>query len=146
MGSSWSNRLVFVLRVTAVVTMSAIGAVVMPRSWMSAIHASLGLGALPDGPIVSYLARSTSAFYFMHGALLWLVSTDLKRFDPVLCLLVWLGIPFAIFLLVLDHRIGLPLCWRLGEGPFVLVLMGAILFMQRRARREWAAIAGRETA
>ena len=37
--------------------------VVVPYAWMNAIHQWLGLGTLPDTPVVGYLARSTSAFY-----------------------------------------------------------------------------------
>ena len=34
--------------------------VVMPWSWMAATHRWLGLGEMPSGPIVEYLARSLS--------------------------------------------------------------------------------------
>ena len=46
---------------------------------MVAMHADLGLGRLPDAPIVGYLARSTSAFYAIEGGLFWVVSIDLVR-------------------------------------------------------------------
>ena len=41
----------------------ALVAVVMPLSWMAATHRWLGLGEMPTGPVVEYLARSVSAFY-----------------------------------------------------------------------------------
>ena len=58
------------LRVVGTVALLAVVAVVMPYSWMDAVHQRLGMGKLPPEPIVGYLARSTSAFYAMLGGLL----------------------------------------------------------------------------
>ena len=65
------------IRYIGSVSMLAAFAVVMPYSWMNAIHGWLGMGELPADPIVGYLSRSTSAFYALFGGLLWLVSFDL---------------------------------------------------------------------
>jgi hypothetical protein len=59
--------LVWLLRVTGVIMLTALGAVVMPFGWMNSIHQQLGLGALPNVPIVGYLTRSISALYALHG-------------------------------------------------------------------------------
>ena len=77
------------LRIMGTAALFAVTAVVMPYSWMNAIHESLGLGLLPSEPIVGYLARSTSAFYAIFGAALFVV----------------------------DLLEGLPLYWSLTEGP-----------------------------
>ena len=61
---------------------------------MVAMHAHLGLGRLPDAPIVGYLARSTSAFYPVEGDLFWVVSFDLVRYRPVVR---YLGATTAVF-------------------------------------------------
>ena len=45
--------------------------VVMPLSWMAATHRWPGLGGMPTGPIVEYLARSLSAFYALIGVYAW---------------------------------------------------------------------------
>ncbi len=47
--------LIWLLRLGGVVMLTALGAVVMPYSWMNAIHQQLGLGELPHVPIVGYL-------------------------------------------------------------------------------------------
>ena len=48
------------LRLIAVTTFVAVVFVVAPYSWMNAIHSWLGMGDLPDEPIVGYLSRSSS--------------------------------------------------------------------------------------
>jgi len=39
---------------------TAIALVMMPGSWMAAVHEWLGMGVLPDKPVVEYLAPPTS--------------------------------------------------------------------------------------
>jgi len=53
--------------------------VFMPVSWMAGTHRWLGLGEMPTGPIVEYLARSLSAFYALVGALL---ADDRASYKP----------------------------------------------------------------
>ena len=61
--------LVVLLRCLGVGSLFALVPVVMPFSWMAATHRWLGLGEMPTGPVVEYLARSLSAFYALFGAL-----------------------------------------------------------------------------
>ena len=106
------------LRIVGTAGLFAIIAVVMPYSWMNAIHKWLGMGELPTGPIVRYLARSTSAFYALLGGLFWLVSFDLRRHRVVLCYLGIVVVIFGAVLFIVDLLEGMPLHWSLTEGPF----------------------------
>ena len=99
---------------------------------MNAIHAALGLGTLPDAPIVGYLARSTSGFYALLGGLLWVVSFDLQKHRAVLD---YLGAAIGLFglaLFAVDHAEGLPRAWALWEGPVVTLFGLTILVLNRR--------------
>ena len=85
--------------------------VVMPWSWMAATHRWLGLGEMPTGPIVSYLARSLSAFYALVRALCLVMASDLERYRPLVrffgvCLTL-LGIVFT----GVDLAAGMPWWW-----------------------------------
>jgi hypothetical protein len=105
--------------------------VVMPFSWMVATHRWLGLGEMPDGPVVEYLARSVSAFYALFGALCLVVASDLERYRP---LVRFLGVAFALMSLVLlgiDLAAGMPWWWSASEGPGGVVF-GALLFVLAR--------------
>lgn len=132
--AKWERCLVALLRISAITTGSALFAVFLPRAWMAGIHEWLGAGRFPDGPIVEYLARSLSAFYAMHGVLLWIVSLDVRRFAPVLTFLIWAGIVFGLGLWVIDYLAGLPPQWIVGEGTSVLLLCSAMLFLKTKAR------------
>jgi hypothetical protein len=111
------KALVILLRFVGVGALFALVAVFMPSSWMAATHRWLGLGEMPTGPVVEYLARSLSAFYAVMGALCLVLTTDLKRYRP---LVRFLGMAFALMSLVLlgvDLAAGMPWSWSASEGP-----------------------------
>jgi hypothetical protein len=124
------------LRIIGTAALLALVAVVIPYSWMNTIHQWLGLGRLPDQPVVGYLARSTSAFYAFFGGLLWLVSFDLRRHRPVLCYIGAATILFGITLFAVDLIEGLPLYWSLFEGPINTVFGVVILTYSYRMGTE----------
>lgn len=105
------------LRILGSIDILALVAVVMPYSWMNAVHGWFGMGTLPAEPIVGYLARSTSGFYAMLGGLLWVISFDLSRHRLVLRYVGGVIIVFGVILLAVDLLEGMPLWWSLGEGP-----------------------------
>ena len=123
--------LVILLRFVGVPALFALVAVVMPVSWMAATHGWLGLGAMPTGPVVVYLARSLSAFYAVMGALCLVLATDLERYRP---LVRFLGLAFALMSVVLlgvDLAAGMPWWWSASEGPGGVVF-GALRFVLAR--------------
>jgi hypothetical protein len=123
--------LVILLRIVGVGSLFALVAVFMPSSWMAATHRWLGLGEMPTGPVVEYLARSLSAFYAVLGALCLVVVADLERYRP---LVRFLGLAFALMSVVLlgvDLAAGLPWWWSASEGPGGAVF-GTLLFVLAR--------------
>ena len=124
----------WLLRLIGTGSLSALLFVPVPYACMNAIHRLLGMGLLPDAPVVGYLARSTSAFYALLGGLLWLVSFDTTRYRPVI---VYLGAAFVaigLSLAVIDRIEGLPPFWHLAEGPIDTLFGVAILWLNRRGR------------
>jgi hypothetical protein len=122
--------LVILLRFVGVGSLFALVPVFMPMSWMVATHRWLGLGEMPTGPVVEYLARSLSAFYAVMDALC-LVAADPERYRP---LVRFLGVALALMSLVLlgvDLAAGMPWWWSTFEGPLWVVL-GALLFLLAR--------------
>lgn len=108
------------LRFIGTASLFALVFVAVPYSTMDAIHAWLGMGRLPTEPVVGYLARSTSAFYALVGGLLWLLSFDLRRYRSVLVYLGFAVILLGVILLAVDWAEGMPLFWKLWEGPLVI--------------------------
>jgi hypothetical protein len=129
------TRLQLCLRVFAIVPMTAVFAVVLPIGVMDDIHQAIGLGRMPEGPIVEYLARSTSMFYALHGALLWYLASDLRRYRDLFRFYLWISLVFALGLFLTDLSAGLPLRWALAEGPIVAACVGLIMMLFRSAER-----------
>lgn len=114
--------LVIVLRVSGMLLLTALVPAVMPHSWMDEIHRRLDLGQLPDMPIIGYLTRSLSGLYALHGAVIFFVSLDVRRYLPVIKCLFVLGFLFGLGMVVLDRAVGIPTLWACCEGPFIIVL------------------------
>src|SRR4051812_41233667 len=109
--------------------------VVMPWSWMAATHRWLGLGEMPTGPIVEYLARSLSAFYALVGALCLAMASDLDRYRP---LVRFFGVCLALLGIVftgVDLAAGMPWWWTALEGPEAVPVGGVVCFLARPGHR-----------
>lgn len=127
--------IIVVLRLLGIAALFAIPAIFMPYSWMNVVHGYLGLGEMPDAPIVSYLARSLSMFYAMFGAITVYVSFDLHRYWSLIRLLAILSVLVGVTLFWIDHHSQMPLHWTLVEGPFTIAVGVAILVLQALSKK-----------
>ena len=123
--------LVILLGFIGVTALFALVAVFMPFSWMAATHRWLGLGEMPTGPIVEYLARSLSGFYAFFGALCLAMAADVERYRR---LVQFLGAALAVMSVVvfgIDWSINMPWWWTAFEGP-PGVVFGIFMFYLAR--------------
>ncbi len=123
--------LAWLLRLAGAVEILAFIAVVMPRSFMETSHAWLGLGTMPEGPILMFMIRQASYSYGMHGVSLWVLATDVDRFRP---LVIFNGIAFMIAAPVfffIDYTSGMPLWWTLGDTASCAFFGGSLLALSR---------------
>jgi hypothetical protein len=125
--------LVVTLRLFGVLDFLALFAVFLPQTWMSAAHAFLGLGTLPDAPIVGYLTRSTSALYALHGAMILFVSFDVQRYWRLITFLAVAALVHGAVMLGIDLAVGMPWYWTLFEGPAFAATGAIVLVLQRQA-------------
>ena len=124
--------LAWLLRLVGGVELLAALFILFPQSGMSFVHEQvLGLGPLPEGRIVEYMARSLSALYALHGAVVFRVSFDLARFRPLIRFLGGLHVWFGLTVLGIDLASGLPWWWVLGEGPGIAAGGVLILVLSR---------------
>jgi hypothetical protein len=124
----------WLLRLIGGVELCAIPFLLFPFAWMNDVHDRvLGLGPLPHAPIVEYVARSLSALYALHGAVVFRLSFDVVRFRPLIVFLGWLHLALGLVVLVIDFTAGLPLWWVAGEGPGIAVGGIAVLILARRS-------------
>ncbi|MFB3891459.1 MAG: hypothetical protein ACE15C_05485 [Phycisphaerae bacterium] len=112
----------------------ATGAVFMPGEWMAAAHQWLGIGRMPHGPVVEYLARSASGLYAMLGGLMVLVGLDVRRHAKVITYLGIAWTAFGVAVTWIDIAAGLPNWWVWGEGGATVGMGLSFLVLQRLAR------------
>jgi len=121
----------WVLRLAGSVELLAFFAVIVPRSWMASAHGWLGLGEMPDGAITMFMIRQASFTYGLHGVLLWLMSSDVIRFRP---LVLFTGVSYLlagpVFFLI-DLTTGMPWFWTAGDTVASVSLGAALLFLDR---------------
>src|ERR1044072_8921289 len=124
--------LVWLLRLAGAVEVIAFLAVVMPRSGLEISNAWLGLGEMPDGPLLMFMIRQASYTYGVHGLSLWLIATDVERFRPFV---IFNGVTFLIaapVLFVVDFTSGMPWWWAVGDPASCGVFGAALLLLSRR--------------
>jgi len=114
------------LRAIAIMGMAAVVACVMPHAWMDWFHRQIGLGALPDQPIVSYLTRSLSLFYVWVGVFAWYLCGDLERHMPMVRFLGGTGFGIGVATAGISLSAGLPWWWWASEAAFAILYFGAI--------------------
>lgn len=121
------------LRAFGGMSVLALPFVFLPTKKMNVIHEQvLGMGALPNAPIVGYLARSTSMFYAMLGGLLILLSFDLRRYRPALRYLLGTSVVFGALITCIDILERMPPMWAAIEGPLIVVLSVLMLVLLRK--------------
>jgi len=137
------KALVILLRIFGVTALFAVIAVIMPLSWMAAVHRWLGLGEMPTGPIVEYLARSLSTLAAFIGALCLVLASDVERYRP---LARFLGAAFALMSPVavgIDLAAGMPSWWFAVDGV-AGIGVGTLLFALARPRSSQGGTACKE--
>ena len=125
-----------VLRFGGVLLTFAFAAVFLPANSMAAVHGWLGMGEFPAAPLTDYLARSVSALYGFHGALLFIVAGDPLRYERIVLYLGVANIVFGLMLFGIDVHAGLPLWWTVVEGPPVVGLGVLVLYLRSRLGAE----------
>jgi hypothetical protein len=120
------------LQIGGTIEAFAFVAAVMPRTWMEAAHVWLGMGTMPEGAVVDFMIRQSSFFYGMHGLLLWVLATDVERFQPVVRFVGWMFLAFGPAFFVIDSGTGTPLWWTVCD-PLACGLYGAAILWVDRA-------------
>lgn len=124
--------LVLVLRILGTVDLLAVAAIFLPWEWMARAHTWIGLGLLPEQPIIGYLTRSASALYALHGAMILFVSTDVRRYAPLIRFLAVAALIHGVVLYLIDMIAGMPGIWIALEGPAVAATGAVVLMIHHR--------------
>ncbi len=126
----------WLLRAAGAVEWLAFFAVVMPRSWMEASHAWLGMGEMQTSPLLMFMIRQASYAYGMHGVGLWVLASDVRRFRPLVILngvAYLLAAPVFYFI---DTSAGIPWWWTVSDVVGCGLLGAALLWLTLGTRGE----------
>lgn len=135
---SSQRGLVILLRALGVWDLLALGGVIMPDHCMATVHAWIGMGDLPQAPVVDYLARSASLMYAQHAVVFLFLSGDVQRYRPLISLMAVIAIVSGASTLAIDLHAGIPLFWTIIEGPGYILLAAAVLGLQALGRKALA--------
>src|SRR5579872_6245403 len=130
-----SRKLALVLRGFGCLDLVALLAVVVPERWIDMAHHWAGLGALPREPIVGYLARSASALYALHGAIVVFMSFDVMHYERLIRFMAWAAVLHGAIILGIDIALEMPVIWRYGEGTGFAATGLVVLALQRNQLR-----------
>jgi hypothetical protein len=126
------RALVWMLRGIGILSLSALGAVFIPHAWMDAIHRAIGLGELPDLPVVEYLSRSLSLFYAWLGIVPLYAARDIERHLGLIRLFAASGLAVCVIQTAIDFAAPLPLWWTLAESGFLFAYFGSLWALAKR--------------
>jgi hypothetical protein len=122
----------WLLRLSGAIEILAFFAVIMPRSWMEISHAWLGMGEMPNGPVLMFMIRQASYTYGMHGVSLWVLASDVTRFRK---LVILNGIAYLLAAPVffwIDLTSGMPWFWTVGDSLSCGFFGAALLLLNWR--------------
>jgi len=80
--------------------------------------------------------RSVSLFYAIHGAIVFYISFDLRKYLKLLKLICYLGVLFGICLFIIDLNAPMPTYWIYGEGPLAIILSLVILTLASKFEKK----------
>jgi hypothetical protein len=119
------------LRLEGSIEILAFVAAAMPQRWMAVTHQWLGLGEFPASALMDYMIRSVSFLYGLHGVLLWLLATDVRRFRLLIVYTAASYLLAAAAFTVIDLTNNMPWWWTLGEVGSVIWLGGILVWLLR---------------
>lgn len=123
---NWLQLQAWVLRLVGAVEFLAFGAVVLPQHRMASLHAEMGLGEMPESPVVDSVMWQVSFTYGLHGVALWIIAADVRRYRPLVILTAIGYLVAAPVFFVIDLHNGMPWSWILSNGGSCL-LIGLLL-------------------
>jgi hypothetical protein len=119
-------RTALFLRIIAVVQMLTFAVVLLPVAWLASWHAWLGLGAMPDDPVLRYVIRGAAFAQGGVGVLVWVVATDVVRYRPLVITTAALSLCAAPAYYFIDATAGMPRWWCLFDFAYCVLAGGGL--------------------
>lgn len=126
------RTLAWLLRGTGAVMLPALAAVVAPAELLGRVSTAIGMGPLPEAPVVLYLARHLSGVYAGFGVLMFVLATDVQRYRPVIITLALILAGLGLLLTAILIGLGLGRSWLMLDGLFACGFAVAAIWLARQ--------------
>jgi hypothetical protein len=127
----------WILRIAAIFQFTALPGIILPRQAIEKFSWLMGQGQPPLVPLMVYLTGGGAFVYLVLGALLWLFSTDVVRYRPLVIASAWICLIGGPAFLWIDSQSRLPAWWVAMDCASCLIIGAALL---------WACYSGKRRA
>jgi hypothetical protein len=120
-----------ILRMMALMSLPVMVAVIAPHLTVEKLSWLVGFGQPPQTPLLPYLAAGGSFVYLILSAILWILSSDVARYRPLIFFTAYvclLGIPVYWWI---DTHTGMPLWWLLMDQVICFIAGSGLLWTSR---------------
>lgn len=114
------------LRIVAIIQMLTFAVVLMPTAWIASWHAWLGLGVLPDDPVLRYVIRGAAFVQGALGVLVWVIGSDVIRYRPLIITIAAICLCAAPAYYFIDATAGMPRFWCIFDFVYCLAAGGVL--------------------
>jgi hypothetical protein len=101
--------------------------VFMPLSWIASWHSWLGIGVMPDDPLLRYVIRGAAFAQGGVGVLVWVIATDVVRYRPLVITTAAISLFAAPAYYFIDATAGMPRFWCVFDFAFCFLAGGVLL-------------------
>ncbi len=128
--------LTWLIRLNAAVLLLALVPMVFPTDVMADMHERFGLGTFPRDRLTEYLTRSAAACYALHGGVVLMLASDVRKYRQLIDRMYLLHLAFALTILGIDLFAGMPLWWTVAEGGTIASVAVVVLRVNQRAKAD----------
>lgn len=125
-----------ILRISAIAALLAVPAVLMPRLAAEKVSWIMGFGQPPMTPLMLYMMAGGAAVYVGQAVLLWVMSGDIIRYQPLVRLVAKIYLVCAPAFFWIDTQAGLPRWWMVMDSAGCLLAGGFLLWACQPRRAE----------
>lgn len=125
-----------ILRITALISLIALPAIILPRLAMEKLSWLTGFGQPPDVPLLVYVAAGGAAVFVGQAGFLWILSGDVVRYRPLVLYVGWVYTACGPAFLWIDRDAGMPHWWVAMDSLGSLIVGGTLLWACRPCKRQ----------
>lgn len=104
------------LRLMIAILLTGLPGALLPEMAFQKFAWFMGYGKQPITPLVVYLSGNAGFAYVVIAALIWGISRDLERYQPLVRMCGWIMVIAGPAYLSIDLQCPLPLWWTLMDS------------------------------